>query len=433
MRLDRYENYNDSGIDWLGDIPVGWKLDRIKNIGSVNGRVGWKALKASEYVESGYFFLSTPNIKNVEIDFANANYITAERYYESPEIMLKVGDILLVKDGSTLGIVNVVRFLPSEGTVNSSIGVVRTKSVNAVYGYYYLLSNYIQNIIQLKKEGMGVPHLFQKDINNFKILIPPRNEQQKIADYLDKKTAQIDKKVELLEQKIAYYKELRKSIINETVCRGLDKNLALKDSGIEWIGKIPEHWEVKRMKELFFIDKQVVGNRSSEYKLLSLTQNGVIYRDVEKSAGKYPAEFDTYQKVKKGDLIFCLFDLDVTPRTVGYSELDGMITGAYTIIKKKVAKANNEYYYYLYLMIDTSKKLSLLYTGLRNTIKKEIFLSIETVVPPIDEQKEIVKYISQKTKMIDSIIDNIKSQTSTLKELRKTLINDVVTGKLKVN
>ena len=192
METQKYSKYKDSGVEWLGDIPEHWELDRIKNIGTVKARVGWKALKASEYVKSGYFFLSTPNIKKVDIDYKNVNYITKERYYESPEIMLKDGDILLVKDGSTLGIVNIITNLKAQGTVNSSIGVLRLKNQFNKYFYYFLKSNYLQNIIALKKEGMGVPHLFQKDINDFTMSIPPLKEQTQIANYLDAKTTTID-------------------------------------------------------------------------------------------------------------------------------------------------------------------------------------------------------------------------------------------------
>jgi len=124
MKLKSYESYKDSGIEWLGEIPSEWKIDRVKNIATVRGRVGWKALKASEYVEkSEYIFLATPNIKDEEIDFQNVNYLTKERYYESPEIMLKINDILLAKDGSTLGTVNIIKYLPTKATVNSSIAV----------------------------------------------------------------------------------------------------------------------------------------------------------------------------------------------------------------------------------------------------------------------------------------------------------------------
>lgn len=275
MSLTKYDNYKDSGVEWLGNIPAHWTFGRIKTIGSVNGRVGWKALKASEYVDSGYFFLATPNIKERNIDYENVNYITYERFIESPEIILKEDDILLTKDGSTLGTVNIVKNLPGSGTINSSIAVLRFKKVvNNDYVYFLIVSDYIQNLISQKKDGMGVPHLFQKDINNFLLLVPHLYEQTAIATYLNSKTYAIDRKVSLLEQKITYYQKLRKSLICETVCRSLDKNVKLKDSGIEWIGRIPEHWEVKRVDLLFSERSEKVSD--SDYMPLSITMNGVL-------------------------------------------------------------------------------------------------------------------------------------------------------------
>ena len=186
------------------------------------------------------------------------------------------------------------------------------------------------------------------------------------------------------------------------------------------------------MKDIYKIRKCVVGSNSSNYQLLSLTQNGVIVRNLEKNAGKFPAEFNTYQVVIANDLIFCLFDLDVTPRTIGISNNHGMITGAYTILSAKSQIVFNKYYYYLYLMIDNSKKLSLYYTGLRNTIKKETFLSLPVVIPPLEEQVAVVEHLDRKTRIIEAIVANIKIQIDSLVELRRALINDVVTGKLKV-
>jgi type I restriction enzyme S subunit len=153
MRLTKYKYYKGFDINWLAQIPDHWSFDRIKSIGTVNGRVGWKALKASEYVDTGYFFLSTPNIKTKDIDYDNVNYITYERFIESPEIMLRESDVLLVKDGSTLGIVNIIKHLPSPGTVNSSIAVLRFKNQINRFIYYFLTGNFIQNVIKLKKEN----------------------------------------------------------------------------------------------------------------------------------------------------------------------------------------------------------------------------------------------------------------------------------------
>ena len=130
---------------------------------------------AFEAVDEGYVFLATPNIKDNEIDFKDVNRITKERYEESPEIMLEVGDVLVTKDGSTTGTTNIVKFLPEPATVNSSIAVLRTKGkINSAYLYYFFVSHYTQNIINRMRGGMGVPHLFQADLRKFSILVKKR-------------------------------------------------------------------------------------------------------------------------------------------------------------------------------------------------------------------------------------------------------------------
>jgi type I restriction enzyme S subunit len=158
----------------------------------VSARIGWKALTAAEYQDHGYAFLSTPNIKNNEIDFTNVNYISQHRYDESPELQLIQGDVLLVKDGNTLGITNVVRALPRPATVNGSIAVLRPHTVDSRYLRYVLASSVIQGIIGAVKDGMGVPHLFQWDIKRLPIPMPPPDQQRRIADFLDAETARID-------------------------------------------------------------------------------------------------------------------------------------------------------------------------------------------------------------------------------------------------
>lgn len=419
--MRKYDSYKKSGIEWLDEIPLHWNVERIKAIGSVNGRVGWKALKASEYIDSGYFFLSTPNIKDVEIDFKNVNYITAERYYESPEIILRDGDILLVKDGSTLGIVNVIRDLPAKGTVNSSIAVLRVKKINSIYGYYLLLSNYIQNLIQLKKDGMGVPHLFQKDINNFEFLVPTISEQTAIAQYLDTKTQAIDKKVNLLEKKIGYYKELRKSIINETVTKGLDKSVKLKNSGINYISSIPEHWQLQRIKDIFNIGRgRVIGQEE-------LIEDGLypVYSSQTENNGCL-GYIDTYD-----------FDKDLLTWTT-----DGANAG--TVFRRKgkfnctnvcgtlipIRKGLN-LDFMVYALQESATHNKRIDTNGAKIMNNEMAV-IQVTFPPLSEQTEIATYLDHKTQTIDKIVGNIQKQIITLKELRKTLINDVVTGKIRV-
>ena len=208
-----------SGIDWIAVIPKGWKNVRFYYSNWIRGRLGWKGLKSEEYTESGYPFLSAFNIINNKLDWSDINYINQERYDESPEIKLKVGDILLVKDGAGIGKCARIDELPLGGsTVNSSLAVITPKAfLNYKYLYYYLQSNSFWSIINLLLVGMGVPHLTQTNMKNIKMPLPPLEEQVVIAEYLDAKCGEIDRLIETKRQKIETLKEYKKSVIYEAV------------------------------------------------------------------------------------------------------------------------------------------------------------------------------------------------------------------------
>jgi len=205
----------------------------------------------------------------------------------------------------------------------------------------------------------------------------------------------------------------------------LEKYSSYKDSGVEWLGEIPEHWESLANKYIFTLKKELVGKRSSEYDLLSLTLRGIIKRDMENPEGKFPAEFDTYQEVKENDFVFCLFDVEETPRTIGLSKYNGMITGAYTVMQ--AINMDRDYLYYFYLNLDEKKRMRPLYTGLRNTISKDNFFAFKTFVPPKEEQTKIANYLDTKTAQIDEVIKQKEELISLLKERRQVLIHKAVT------
>jgi type I restriction enzyme S subunit len=212
----------------------------------------------------------------------------------------------------------------------------------------------------------------------------------------------------------------------------VEKYSSYKNSGAEWLGDIPLHWNTLSNKNIFKLKKNQVGKKSSDYVLLSLTLNGVIKRDMENPQGKFPAEFNTYQEVKKGDFIFCLFDVEETPRCVGLSDFDGMITGAYTVMEP-YENFDRNFLYYFYLNVDADKRLKPLYTGLRNTISKENFFSFKTIVPPLPEQTAIASFLDRKTALIDQAIDIKQKQIELLKERRQILIHKAVTRGLNPN
>ncbi len=208
----------NSKIEWVGNIPIDWNTIKLKYCTYIRARLGWKALKADEYVEIGFPFLSAFNIVSNTLQFTNLNYINQFRYDESPEIQLSNGDVLLVKDGAGIGKCAIVENMPMPSTVNGSIAVVSvTNSLIPKYLYYYFLSKMFQQHIDLLKDGMGVPHLFQSDLKEIKIAFPSKNEQKEIADYLDGKCAEIDKLIAKKEQLVKELENYKKSLIYEVV------------------------------------------------------------------------------------------------------------------------------------------------------------------------------------------------------------------------
>ncbi len=200
---------------------------------------------------------------------------------------------------------------------------------------------------------------------------------------------------------------------------------AMKDSGIPWLGQIPEHWQAMRNKDIFQESKEVVGEEASSYTLLSLTKQGVIVRDLTGSKGKFPKEFDTYKKVTPNDMVFCLFDMDETPRTVGLSNHFGMITGAYDIFKVK--RAFPRYVLYYFLSVDDQKAFRPLYKGLRKVVQMPTFLAARVPFPPLLEQERIAEYLDRKCEEIDELIGVEEQMIEELQAYKQSVITETVT------
>ena len=196
-----------------------------------------------------------------------------------------------------------------------------------------------------------------------------------------------------------------------------------REVNLPWLKTVPAHWEIRRNKNIFTEQKEIVGERSADYTLLSLTLNGIIPRDMD-GGGKFPESFDKYKIVKNGDMAFCLFDIDETPRTVGLSGYDGMLTGAYTIMR--VSNINARFILYYYLALDNSKMLRPLYTGLRKTININTFQSTKVPVPPCEEQNQIVRFLDWKVSGINQLVATKRKQIKVLQEQEKRVISDSV-------
>lgn len=201
---------------------------------------------------------------------------------------------------------------------------------------------------------------------------------------------------------------------------------AYKHANVEWLDRVPVHWQLRANRTLLELRKRLVGEQSGDFTLLSLTLRGVIKRDMENPTGKFPASFDTYQSVEPGDLVFCLFDIEETPRCVGLSPFPGMVTGAYTVFEPSDSRTAR-YLYLYYLALDEVKALKPAYTGLRNTIQKSRFMSIKTPYPPLDEQRAIADFLDGMDARITRFIAARRKMIALLEEKKQAVINQAVT------
>lgn len=205
----------------------------------------------------------------------------------------------------------------------------------------------------------------------------------------------------------------------------------MKNSGVAWLGDIPADWQQKHTKYLFEQVKESVGSDPSQYELLSLTLRGIIPRS-QVEGGKNPENYDTYQVVNNNDLVMCLFDYDVTPRTVGRATQTGMVTGAYTNLRP-LSGVSSRYYNYFFLALDTTKELMHLCTGLRNGLSKPTFFTLNLPVPDYDTQERIADYLDEETALIDDLIAKQQRLLELLEEKRRATITRAVTHGLDPN
>jgi len=434
-RLNPYPETKDSGIEWLGQIPAHWKPSKIYGTCSVKARLGWKGLKADEYVDEGYIFLSTPNIKSGEIDFENVNYITEERYLESPEIMLQAGDVLLAKDGSTLGIVNVVRELPSPATVNSSIAVIRpgSRRLDSMYLCYLLASEFTQSVIERMKGGMGVPHLFQADIRKFRLLEPPLPEQQAIANFLDRETAKIDALVEKKERLIELLQEKRTALITHAVTKGLpaaeaaqaglDPDVPMKDSGIEWLGQIPEHWETRSVRYQF---------DNLDHRRIPLSNEDRA--SLEKVYPYYGASgiIDQVDDFLLDESLVLVAE-DGANLLSRSTPLAFLASGKYWVNNHAhILRPRSGDIRYWVAALQTFDYTPLISGAAQPKLTGDRLDNITVPLPPDAEQAAIADHLAHETARIDALIAKVKEAIERLKEYRTALISAAVTGKIDV-
>jgi len=429
MSLTKYDKYKDSGVDWLGIIPEHWDVMRITNFCIQNKN------KNSKLVANNLLSLSFGHIvrKDIETSFGLLP-ATFESYQVVNEgyIILRLTDLQNDKRSLRVG------YVKERGIITSAyLGLIFERHINRKYCFYLLHSFDIKKVFYSQGGSMRQSMKFD-DFKTIPLLIPSFEEQTTIARYIDNKTQNIDKKIKLLTKKTTHYQQYRKSLINETVCRGLDKNVKLKDSGIEWIGMIPEHWEVKRLKDVCGFINRGSSPNYDETGLYKVVNQATFSKGIwDESSLRFTQSFKIKPRglLKEDDILIASTGGGVLGKVYFFKikESDYIADSHITILRDTRKSYFSKYIYYYF-----SEKFKLINDILaqgstnQTELQKDWLLAFFICIPPKPLQIAIASYLDQKTQKIDSIVSNIKSQIEILKEFRKTLINDVVTGKIKV-
>lgn len=298
---------------------------------------------------------------------------------------------------------------------------------------YSIKSTKAINQICSNSKGVSYPAIQAQILSSIEIPYWDIKRQEAIAAYLDKECEKIGRKIELLERKADAYSRLRRSLINRAVTSGLDPNVPLKPSAIEWVGDIPVHWTISRFA-YFFAEHNISNKGVNHQNLLSLSFGKIIRKNIDSCDGLLPASFETYQIVEPGNIVFRFTDLqnDHKSLRVGLVNEEGIITSAYTCVQGN-KETLPKFAFYMLHSYDIKKVFYKLGGGMRQSLNYRTIKDMKVVFPPIEEQKEIAAYLDEKCAKIDAILEKITTETERLKELKRSLINEVVTGQQAIN
>lgn len=444
--MKKYSSYKDSGIEWIGKIPNHWEEVKLRRVGILYGGLTGK---------SGNDFRSENNPKNKPYipytNIFNNTYISREHFdyvvIEKGESQNRVKkfDLFFLMSSETyedLGTSSILIEDVDELYLNSFCKGFRINKdyVYPLYLNYLLLGNIHKKLISIEGEGFTRINLRQSRLKNIPIIIPSFPEQKQIVEYLDKKTSKIDRLIQSKQRKIDLLKEKRISLINEVVTKGLNPNVEMKRSGVEWVGKIPVHWNQSKIKYLFkFKGGGTPSKGKSEYWDGSIPW--VSPKDMKvkfiKSTKDYITDLGLQESstslVKKNSLLIVVRS-GILRKTIPVSI--NKVPVSINQDLKSLTPINEILISYFYYFIKGNEKNLLLDWSKEGTtvesLETDFITDFEIPYPSILEQQEIVKYLDTETQTIDNTIELEKKKINFLKEYKDSLISEVVTGKINV-
>lgn len=420
--LKEYPEYKESGIDWIRKIPKYWKTLMLFQC-------------AEEYFKSNknvhhqnLLSLSYGKIKRKDINTKEGLLPASFDDYQvvkKGNIILRLTDLQNDHKSLRTGLVN------ETGIITSAYVCIKPRD-NVTPEYLHWILHTCDSHKVFYGMGGGVRQsIGYTDISKMYFPIPPVSEQNAIVKYLDFKTKQIDEFVSAKEKEITLLEEFKRSLISDYVSKG-NSQTEMKESGIEWIHKIPKHWKILMLfqcaEEYFKSNKDI-----HHQNLLSLSYGKIKRKDINTKGGLLPESFDNYQVVKKGNVILRLTDLQNDHRSLrtGLVTETGIITSAYVCIKPR-ENVTPEYLHWILHCCDLHKVFYGMGGGVRQSIGYTDISKMYFPIPPLEEQNVIADYLDKKTYEIDTLISSIQKQITLVKELRTKLIADAVTGKIDV-
>jgi type I restriction enzyme S subunit len=422
-KLKPYTTYQPVQYDYVSKLPEDWKL--LPNIAIFRERIE----RGHENEELLSVTIGRGVIKQSELEKKDSSTLDKSKY-----LLLYPGDLVYsmrFRQGAS-------GYSIYKGIVSPACTVLKPKKgieINPRFFYYMFRTGFYKNYVERFAYGIadGQIPLRYVDFKRMYSIVPPLETQNAIVAYLDQKTQQIQEFIAKKERLIELLAVQLNAEIRELVRKGLN-NTSLKSSHIDWIGEIPEHWEIKPLFSLFEEVKKK-NDKKEDYKVLSLSYGQVIYKDHDSNFGLVPTNYDSYQIIEPNQLVFRFTDLqnDQKSLRVGLAKKKGIITSAYlSIRKKRKAKVNPDYFYYLLHFYDIEKVFYRFGGGVRQAMGMPDVKRLPLLLPPETEQNSIVTQIIEKKESILNSIETINTEIIRLKEYQESLITQIVTGQLKV-
>ena len=449
--MQQYCEYKDSGIEWIGKIPAGWEVRRFRTLFLFSHGVH---ITKTDFTEQGILCATYGDVHakgNTELnpDTQSLHYIDIKFTETSKNAKLRKNDFVFADTSEDIEGSGNFAYLNANMDIMAGYHTIIAKpqhNESTRFLAYFFDSLWFRSQIRSQVYGVKVFSITKSILKNTKVLLPPLPEQEAIAAYLDEKTTHIDSAIANLQLQAEKLSAYKRQLIAKTVTRGLNETVTYKDSGIEWIGKIPAGWEVRRFRTLFLFSHGVHITKTD------FTEQGILcatYGDVH-AKGNTELNPDTQSlhyidikftetsknaKLRKNDFVFADTSEDIEG-SGNFAYLNAnmdIMAGYHTIIAKPQHNESTRFLAYFFDSLWFRSQIRSQVYGVKVfSITKSILKNTKVLLPPLPEQESIAAYLDKKITLIDSITADIQRQIEQLKNYRKIIIHDAVTGRIKV-